>query len=147
MKIYTQVLIGMAVGALVGIFLGPKSEFLEHDTYIIADASSQSFFMNKDDESTQVLFPAGLEIELRSLKLERGVRADAKGEQVEVPVWAQVSLRWKKEFFPQRRRGEAQCCTWKSKEGRARQVLARAQECRTSLRRLFDDAGTCERIW
>lgn len=98
MKIYTQVLIGMAVGALIGIFLGPKSEFLEKDTFIISDAGGQSFYLNKDDPSSQVEFPAEMRLNLQSNKLAYEMRTDAKGEQVKVPVWAEVQLKWKKEF-------------------------------------------------
>ena len=42
MQIYTKILIGMAVGVIVGVFAGPKSTFLDADLYRTTVSSSDT---------------------------------------------------------------------------------------------------------
>ena len=65
MQIYTKVLIGMAVGAAVGIFLGPKSEFLSKDTYKVTDASMVEIYRDLEDPASRIELPAGVTISFR----------------------------------------------------------------------------------
>ena len=54
MQLYTKVLIGMGVGAAIGILLGPKSEFLEADTYQVTDASRIELRIDRADPTSAV---------------------------------------------------------------------------------------------
>jgi len=57
MKIYTKILIGMAVGVVLGLTLGPTSELLPHDEYTIGDASKTVFRLDPTKPETQLQFP------------------------------------------------------------------------------------------
>lgn len=57
MKIYTKILIGMAVGVVIGLTLGPKSDLLEHDFYKIDNASKVTLLADKDDPESRIEFP------------------------------------------------------------------------------------------
>jgi Na+/H+-dicarboxylate symporter len=96
MQIYTKILIGMAFGAIVGATLGPTSELLSHDLYKINDASTARLYLDQKDPTSSVKFPAGTPIELTVLKTIRKALADAKGKQIECPIWAQVDLTFTK---------------------------------------------------
>lgn len=92
MQIYTKILIGMAVGALLGIFLGPNSLFLTHDLYKIPDPAQVVFQQDPADQSSRVQLPAGIPIRMMLLETRREKRQDLIGEEQEVPVWAKVQF-------------------------------------------------------
>ncbi len=90
MQLYTKILIGMVVGALVGLLLGPNSLFLTHDVYAIRDASQIVFQQNPADASSHVHMPAGVPIQMRLLETTFEQHLDLLGQEREVPVWAKV---------------------------------------------------------
>ena len=90
MQLYTKILIGMVVGALVGLLLGPNSLFLTHDVYAIRDASQIVFQQNPADASSRVQMPAGVPIQMRLLETTFEQHPDPLGEERKVPVWAKV---------------------------------------------------------
>ena len=68
MQIYTKILLGMAVGTAIGLCLGPKSTFLEHDLYRFSRCESASLMT--EDGSEPIAFDAlgkgaGLPLDLR----------------------------------------------------------------------------------
>ena len=92
MQIYTKILIGMAVGALLGIFLGPNSLFLTHDAYDIRDASQLVFQKDTADPSSRVQLPDGIPVRMLLIETRNEKHQDLIGAEVEVPVWAKVSF-------------------------------------------------------
>lgn len=89
MQLYTKVLIGMAVGALIGIFLGPKSEFLPKDTYAVSDASSLTLLVDRNDPESALALPA-VSMDFHELELVTATLTDSAGESHERPAWARV---------------------------------------------------------
>ncbi len=98
MQIYTKVLIGMAVGAAVGLTLGPKSALLEPDTYLLDDASGYEFRLDRADPASTVEMPAGLELRATSLEVLEETREDARGASVSVPAWAKIRFPFSRDF-------------------------------------------------
>ncbi|MCA9581236.1 MAG: dicarboxylate/amino acid:cation symporter, partial [Myxococcales bacterium] len=95
MQIYTKVLIGMAVGAAIGIFLGPNSEFLEHDTYAIRNASTVEVRRDHRFESTAVALPK-TPVNFKVLETKYEDRTDARGQVTKAPAWAKVRFKYSK---------------------------------------------------
>ena len=92
MQIYTKILIGMAVGALLGIFLGPNSFFLAHDAYDIRDASQIVLLKNYADDASRVALPANIPVRMVLLESRKEKHTDLIGEEHDVPVWAKVQF-------------------------------------------------------
>ena len=90
MQLYTKILIGMAVGAVVGLLLGPNSLLLTHDVYAIRDASQIVFQQNPADASSRVQMPAGVPIQMRLLETKFEQHPDLLGADRAVPIWAKV---------------------------------------------------------
>lgn len=90
MQLYTKILIGMVVGALIGLLLGPNSLFLTHDVYAIRDASQIVFQQNPAEASSRVQMPAGVPIQMVLLETTFEQHPDLLGEASSVPVWAKV---------------------------------------------------------
>ena len=90
MQLYTKILIGMAVGAVVGLLLGPNSLLLTHDVYAIRDASQIVFQQNPTDAASRVQIPAGIPVQMRLLETTFEQHPDLLGEEKAVPVWAKV---------------------------------------------------------
>ena len=90
MQLYTKILIGMVVGALTGLLLGPNSLFLTHDVYVIRDASQIVFQQNPAEASSRVQLPAGVPIQMRLLETTFKQHPDLLGQERAVPVWAKV---------------------------------------------------------
>jgi len=68
MQIYTKILLGMAIGTAIGLCLGPKSAFLEHDLYRFSRCDAAA--LTTEDGSSTVRFDvlgkgAGLPLDLR----------------------------------------------------------------------------------
>jgi Na+/H+-dicarboxylate symporter len=98
MQIYTKVLIGMVVGAAVGICLGPKSEFLTKDTYKVHDASQVAIYRDRDDPETRVSLPEGVSLDFQALEIVRAELEDSVGRRHTVPTWAHVRFRFTQEL-------------------------------------------------
>lgn len=84
MQIYTKILIGMAVGVIIGLTLGPKSSFLQHDLYAFSNGNGAPLYLEKENESTRIAFPPGSESALNFVAIEEiGKRS---GEE-SAPLW------------------------------------------------------------
>lgn len=93
MQVYTKILIGMVVGALVGGFLGPNAATLEHDLYVIPDGRGVEVRLKLDEPSSKLNLPkAPLEL-AREGEVRRGTFKDVKGEPVELITWIAVSFK------------------------------------------------------
>jgi len=97
MQIYTKILIGMAVGAVLGLTLGPTSTFLDHDLYKVAHAGKVRLFQDKDAPKSELKLP-DVELELIALETENGKVADEAGKEHEVPVWVKVEFKISKQL-------------------------------------------------
>ena len=106
MKIYTQILIGMAVGAAIGLTLGPKSDLLEHDLYEIGDASKATFVTNPEDPDSAIAFPAGSRIDLHAREVRTGSRKDKLGNEHTVEVAVRGAFEWNKKLSLKDKSGE-----------------------------------------
>ena len=98
MQIYTKILIGMAIGVLIGVFAGPKSSFLDRDVYRLGEGSTITVDEASCPPSTNVpsgseggcngvlLVPAGLSIDLVRKELLDEQVADESGKTHKVPM-------------------------------------------------------------
>jgi Na+/H+-dicarboxylate symporter len=98
MQIYTKILIGMAVGATIGLTLGPTSTFLTPDLYKIDDASSIE--LRTEPGGDVIALPACAEgkggcIKLRLIKGEQveGEVRDKAGESHTVTTYTKVEFK------------------------------------------------------
>jgi len=100
-QVYTKILIGMLVGAVLGLTLGPKSMFLDADLYRVTAWSRLELRTDRADPSTAIVLKTP-----KARKKADGVtplllpvletvvesKAGAKGEQHDVPQWSRVRL-------------------------------------------------------
>lgn len=91
MQIYTKILLGMAVGAVIGLTLGPNSPLLERDAYQVRNAARQEFRLDRNDPSSKIALPAG-PLQFRQLEVIEAERVDLTGASSMVPTWARVRL-------------------------------------------------------
>lgn len=90
MQIYTKILIGMAVGAVLGIGFGPNSDFLTRDAYDIADPSQLVFRLDPAEPTSRVALPAGIAMRMIRLETRSEKRRDLLGHEITIPVWERV---------------------------------------------------------
>lgn len=110
MQVYTKILIGMLVGAVVGLLLGPNSSFLEADVYKVTMWERLELRTDKDDPQSAVVLPArpapaaGARaktppaLRLKILEVQTAEHEDALGEVHELPEWARVRLPYDKQL-------------------------------------------------
>ena len=94
MKIYTKILLGMVIGAVVGLTLGPTSELLEHDLYKVADGSRVHLRLDRMDAATELPMPEGVGVRLKALEVLTEERKGETGVAEELPAWARVRFRY-----------------------------------------------------
>ena len=97
MKIYTKILIGMAVGAVIGLTLGPKSEFLEADLYKVESAKSITLLSDRHDPDSALSLPS-VELKLRIQEIEMVSLTDAKSDSYELPGFARVKFNFSRQM-------------------------------------------------
>jgi len=88
MKIYTKILIGMAVGAIIGLTVGPKSAMMDHDLFKLSDASKFEILLDRKNPDSRLKLPA-VPLSFERDKLENGTIHDKAGRPHEVAIWAQ----------------------------------------------------------
>ncbi len=95
MQIYTKILIGMAIGAVIGLVAGPKSPFLDKDLYTISSGSVQLYASLNEagDFETPLPLPSGLALRLPLLETKIASFTTDGGATAEGPVAAKVRLR------------------------------------------------------
>jgi len=94
-QIYTKILIGMAVGAIGGLTLGPSSSMLEHDLY--QARSGVEIRLDRDDAGSKLVLPkvlnskrAEVPHDLRVIEVVKGEVKDKAGKAHAVPRWVKV---------------------------------------------------------
>lgn len=103
MQVYTKILIGMLVGAILGLTLGPNSSLLEADVYKVTTWERLDLRMDKDDPSTAFNLPpqpkkpgakqaAPKPLRLPILATESTELTDAQGETSTLTAWSKVEL-------------------------------------------------------
>ena len=105
-KIYTKILIGMGVGAVIGLTLGPKSSFLEHDLYKVADASKATMLVDVDDPGTELQFPAKSAVNLKVSETRVETKTDKQGGKYELPVAVRGTFEFDKKLSLRDKSGE-----------------------------------------
>lgn len=98
MQVYTKILLGMAVGVVVGLTLGPRSPLLEHDIYKVEQWQRLQLRQERAAPETAISLPesppsksAPLRLQIAEVQTER---VGEPGERQTVPQWAQVRLRY-----------------------------------------------------
>jgi Na+/H+-dicarboxylate symporter len=105
-KIYTKILIGMVVGAVIGLTLGPKSNLLEHDLYKIKDASKATILTDRGDPASALPLPEGVSLDFHAEETFTEVRLDAAGVSHEVPILVAGSFTFTRKLALKDRKGE-----------------------------------------
>jgi Na+/H+-dicarboxylate symporter len=109
-QVYTKILIGMVVGAILGLTLGPNSSFLQADIYKITAWERADLRLNKDDPGTALHLPGKPKpppgakaskptpLRMKILETIEEDRKDAIGEVHRVTRWSQVRFRWNEQL-------------------------------------------------
>ncbi len=103
MQVYTKILIGMLVGAVLGLTLGPNSSFLEADLYKVTSWERLDLQTDKDDPSTAFRLPAKPKtpggkastpkpLRIKILETQTAELTDAAGDTETLPAWSRVDL-------------------------------------------------------
>lgn len=104
MQVYTKILIGMLVGAIIGLTLGPNSGFLEADVYKVTSWERLDLRADKDDPTSAVQLPGrpkpppGMKagkatpLFLQLVETEKVSKTDKQGEDQEVIEWSKVRI-------------------------------------------------------
>ncbi|MCA9547590.1 MAG: dicarboxylate/amino acid:cation symporter [Myxococcales bacterium] len=89
MQIYTKILLGMAVGTVVGLTLGPNSSLLEADVYSLRDGGAAEVRLDPAQPATALPLPKGM-----ALKVDILEPPDPGPLQANQPAeaWAKVNL-------------------------------------------------------
>ncbi len=98
MQVYTKILIGMGVGAAIGLTLGPKSGLLEADTYKVDKAKQVELRVDREDPDSALPLPPELPLELTRLDTFTARVKDKTGVDQEIPIFARVSFEFTKQM-------------------------------------------------
>ena len=101
MQIYTKILIGMVVGAVIGLALGPQSRFLEHDFYKINDATSVELRFAvtdfpSDSRNGLIPFPSGVPLDMTALETRYVEKNTDQGIKETLRDWVKVEILFSK---------------------------------------------------
>ena len=106
MQVYTKILIGMGVGVVLGLTLGPKSLLLEADTYVVSDAADVQIWLDRADPASALALPEGAEMVLRVREAVYQEREGRRGQMHRVRTWAKVSFEWSRALALRDRGGD-----------------------------------------
>ena len=87
MQLYTKILIGMVVGVVIGLTLGPNSPLLSHNLYKIADASQVHFQRDRTDADSAITLPRGAALHFMAEETLTETRVDSTDQSSQIPVW------------------------------------------------------------
>jgi proton glutamate symport protein len=99
-QVYTKILIGMLVGAVLGLLLGPTSALLEADIYKVTTWERLDLRIDRDDPTTAIELPGkrgggeSRPLRLKIIEVIEEERTDKLGETLTVPAWSKVALVW-----------------------------------------------------
>lgn len=98
MKLYTKILLGMLVGAVVGLTLGPQSPLLQADLYKVPRADQVVLLADPEDPDSELPLPPAASLRLHKEEVHTTEMVDEAGERHEVPERALVSFRFNREL-------------------------------------------------
>ena len=98
MKIYTKILIGMAVGAVIGLTLGPKSSFLKHDSYEIDKGAKVTLLTDKDNPDSEITIRATEALSLRAQQTIMKDVTDGNGKTQSLASLVRVKFSFSKKM-------------------------------------------------
>ncbi len=98
MKIYTKILIGMAVGAILGLTLGPKSGLLEHNSYKVSKPSQVTLLTDKDNPASALSIPGKEPLTLRTVETIYKDVTDKNGKTLKLPAFVRVKFKFTKKM-------------------------------------------------
>jgi Na+/H+-dicarboxylate symporter len=98
LKIYTQILLGMILGAVIGLTLGPKSTLLEHNLYVFDDASAASLSLKEDGSGKLPSLSSDLSLKLKVHETKFEERKDRKVISHKVPARVRTRLSYSKKM-------------------------------------------------
>jgi len=98
MKIYTKILIGMAVGAVIGLTLGPKSSFLKHDSYEIDKGAKVTLLTDKDNPDSEITIRATEALSLRAQQTIMKDVTDGNGKTQNLASLVRVKFKFTKKM-------------------------------------------------
>jgi proton glutamate symport protein len=99
-QVYTKILIGMIVGAVLGLLLGPNSSLLEADIYRVTTWERLDLRIDRDDPTSAIELPGKRDggesspLRLEILEIVEEVQTDKLGQSHTVPGWSRVALQW-----------------------------------------------------
>jgi proton glutamate symport protein len=99
-QVYTKILIGMIVGAVLGLLLGPNSSLLEADIYRVTTWERLALRIDRDDPTSAIELPGKRDggesspLRLEILEIVEEVQTDKLGQSHTVPGWSRVALQW-----------------------------------------------------
>lgn len=97
MQVYTKILIGMLVGAILGLTLGPNSSLLEADIYKATKWERLELRLDQHDPDSAVRLPAATSerttpLRLKILATQDVEKLDTQGEKHTLRAWSKVRL-------------------------------------------------------
>ncbi|MCB9541757.1 MAG: dicarboxylate/amino acid:cation symporter [Myxococcales bacterium] len=92
MQVYTKILIGMAVGAVIGLTLGPNSSLLDHDLYKFKNGARAELYLDRADPATRIELPGGVPLDFQATEVVTGEVVDATGARITAPLWVAGSF-------------------------------------------------------
>ena len=92
MQLYTKILIGMTVGIVIGLTLGPNSPLLSQNLYNIADASQVHFQRARGNADSAIGLPGGAELRFMARETLVETHVDSTGQASEIPGWVRGSF-------------------------------------------------------
>ncbi len=98
MKIYTKILIGMAVGAILGLTLGPKSGLLEHNSYKVSKPSQVVLLTDKDNPESALSISGKEPLTLRTVETVYKDVTDKNGKTLKLAAFVRVKFKFTKKM-------------------------------------------------
>jgi len=98
MKIYTKILIGMAVGAILGLTLGPKSGLLEHNSYKVSKPSQVVLLTDKDNPESALSISSKEPLTLRTVETVYKDVTDKNGKTLKLAAFVRVKFKFTKKM-------------------------------------------------
>ncbi len=88
----------MAVGAIIGLTLGPKSGFLEHDSYQVEKATTVTLLTDRENPESRIELPASVSLNLRAQQTIMKEVTDGKGKTQSLPSFVRVKFKFTKKM-------------------------------------------------
>lgn len=127
-QVYTKILIGMLVGAVLGLTLGPNSPLLPADIYAVDDWERLQLQVDREDPATALPMPSpGTQgpLRLELVRVERRAETDDRGTTHDLPAWSRVRLTWTPSLAARDAQGSVHAALGAPKPGEAVELWLR----------------------